>query len=1011
MHTSLPEMSRRTFLHLIGSGAAVAMTGCRCQDEAGRSAAADLWSVWRSARDAVRASPDHLAARAARLAATRDADAIFAFVRDGIAAVPPQPGGFSNALTQTRFGVAAMLRCGYGTPREKAELLADLLRQAGLDAEIVQGRLDAGVATRDLLRPAQVFPFAPGAGGQQVDEWMNALGVGQLPPPANPDADGVASRQLADAVSAALPPRRPGRAFDWDIGALPFVRTTIDGREVILNPLIPQASANRSFVSGVMPALPAVPPQQLEVEILVASSNEPSKRRKVCAATWPIDRLIGRRIIARFVPAGDLASAMSLSARQLQVFTPVLTLEGPGIEAGAAPDCVVGDEVSLSGSVIRALDNGPVTVDDQPLGVAAAPVADSVVTVDMDVNALEFPLVRLLISPRDASGRAVEGVSGDALTVYEQDRPVQCLIRQSSPPPPRLLLLLDTSRSLPDSFRRSQAATFCADLHRGIVERYPGALMRVAAINYGVASASPGWASDPRQVQLDVSRLVGDGSEIWSALADAQQYFANVIVLVTDGQASDAPERIAAARKVIGVGPPIVAIGAGKVQQSTLDEIARATRGTTSTAARPDQATAAILDYLEARSEVPLHIEYRAPLEGPRERKVRVACGRAEGSGTYLVPEADKRLEGATLAGIYLAVRWRGRETLRTIAGIPAESATGPLASEVETTIPVQAALFGSAALSVEAGAPTLAAWLEDIFSARLSLEPLANATPGVPGLMAALMAGPWQLPSQLLALHAPLPTADDAVTFETGPRVVLLVDIPLLDGGVLSRADVLPTAGFMTAADDPATVFDTTLERSSRIVLAESALYQDTATARLKGRALGSLPAGTPALRSGPYAPYARVVDAWSSDDRLLPADEGLFAFWAVSPSGVLSGMAGKYGLGGSSVLVPKGCGTIADGATVFDLLSQAGLLPCGYGAAGIRITGTTNEVLRQAVVLPSSTGPGKDGSDCAAGAKSILCGWAGDSTKALFESAGAAATTERFLALTRGDGLLGCP
>lgn len=1010
MLASLPELSRRAFLRLIGCGAAVAMTGCRCQDDAGRPAGADLWSVWRRARDAVRASPDHLAARAARLVAKRDADAIFAFVRDEVAAVPPQPGGFGNALTQTRFGAAAMLRCGYGTPREKAELLADLLRQAGLDAEVVQGRLDAGVHPRDLLRPARRVPFAPDASARQLAEWINGLGVGQLPPPVDPDADGVASRQLADAVSAALPPRRPGPAFDWGIGALPLVKTALDGREAILNPLLPQARADRPFVSGIMPALPAVPPQQLEVEILVASSNEPSSRRKVCAATWPIDRLIGRRVIARFVPAGDLASAMSMPARQLHVFTPVLTLEGPGIEAGAAGDCVIGDEVSASGSVIRALRDGSIAIDGEPLGVAPAPVADNVVTVDMEVNALEFPLIRLLISPRDASGRAVAGVSAEAITVHEQGRPVQCLVRQSSPPLPRLLLLLDTSRSLPDSFRRGQAATFCADLHRGIVERYPGALMRVAAINYGVASASPAWTADPRQVQLDVSRLVGDGSEIWSALADAQQYHANVIALVTDGQASDAPERIAAARKAIGVGPPIVAIGAGKVQHSTLDEIALATRGATSTVARPDEATAAILDFLRARSEVPLHIEYRAPPDGPRERQVRVACGRAEGSGTYRVPGADARLEGATLAGIYLAVRWRGRETIRTIAGIPAESATEPLASEGEAAIPAQAALFGSAALSVEAGAPTLAAWLDDLFSARLSLEPLASAPPGAQGLLSALMAGPWPLPSQLLALHASLPAGSDDVTFETGPRMVLLVDLPQPAGGMLSRADVLPTAGFVTAADDPATAFDTTLARSSRIVLATGTLYQDSAMARLKGRPLGSLPAGTSAPRSGLHAPYARVIDAWSPDDRLLPTDEGLFAFWAVGPSGVLSAMAGAYCLGGSSTLVPDGCRTIADGATAFDLLGQAGLLPCGYGAAGIRIAAATSEALRQAVVLPRPTGPGGDGSDCAAGAGSILCGWAGDVARTLFESQGASAATAQFLALARGDGLPGC-
>jgi hypothetical protein len=73
----------------------------------------------------VRASPDHLPARAANLVAAGDPASLYEFVRDEIVTYPPRVDSLTASDTTIRWGTRATLRGGAGTPREKADLLAD----------------------------------------------------------------------------------------------------------------------------------------------------------------------------------------------------------------------------------------------------------------------------------------------------------------------------------------------------------------------------------------------------------------------------------------------------------------------------------------------------------------------------------------------------------------------------------------------------------------------------------------------------------------------------------------------------------------------------------------------------------------------------------------------------------------------------------------------------------------------------------------------------------------------
>ena len=97
----------------------------------------DYYEAVAEVEDLLETSPDHLPARAQALAAEGDAQGLFELVRDDVALTPTSDGTFEDMATHVRWGQRGALRSGQGTFREKADVLARLLDDAGFDAEVV----------------------------------------------------------------------------------------------------------------------------------------------------------------------------------------------------------------------------------------------------------------------------------------------------------------------------------------------------------------------------------------------------------------------------------------------------------------------------------------------------------------------------------------------------------------------------------------------------------------------------------------------------------------------------------------------------------------------------------------------------------------------------------------------------------------------------------------------------------------------------------------------------------
>lgn len=129
----MDPISRRQLLQALAAGSSALALGpalwlTGCSDEAGSTPPE---SGWRALQNGVRASPDHLPARARRLVEGRDVEGLIRLVTDDILTLPTGGRGREDAMRSRRWRDRGTLRGGTGTPREKCDLLARLLQEAG----------------------------------------------------------------------------------------------------------------------------------------------------------------------------------------------------------------------------------------------------------------------------------------------------------------------------------------------------------------------------------------------------------------------------------------------------------------------------------------------------------------------------------------------------------------------------------------------------------------------------------------------------------------------------------------------------------------------------------------------------------------------------------------------------------------------------------------------------------------------------------------------------------------
>jgi hypothetical protein len=587
--------------------------------------------------------------------------------------------------------------------------------------------------------------------------------------------------------------------------------------------------------------------------------------------------------------------------------------------------------------------NGSSTVGGDP------DAASRVTGLTLSASALSFPEVRLRLGAADSSNQPVWDLPASSMLVDEDGDEPGFILTATHPPDPKIVLLFDGSGSIPEAFDDDGVAAFAGDLATRVLAEYPTASFRLGGVLVGTPSLSPRWISTVEEVISEARRIATDGSELWSALAGTRRSEANAIVLVTDAQATDSPEQIAVARPWVASGPPVVVVGVGEVDQAKAEDLAATSGGAAVPATDPTQAVEAVFGFLTPRGEAPYRLQYRADLEGAQVRTVTVRVGPVAVAAQYEVPAAADRLAPPALAGIYLNIRYGSSRVTRTLAGIPETAATITTPVPLALAEEVREALLGTAMISVEADAPLLSVWADDFLTAKLSVRPLWNVPASdLDAQVDALATGINHVPAASYAMHPPL--LNPGVVHPRGPRFLMLAGRHLPDTGFLSRADLLPLSGFSSTSPG-AVGFEETLAATARLAVVERDLFEDNTALRLEGRPLEYLRPSTSAPRDGPSATFARVLDEYSSFHRLYPADDGPFAFWAISRQGSLLGILPDGSGGGATHLVEAQCRQVSQVAAALQLAGGA----LGWSYAVLVSLGKTIalQYLRAAVVV----------------------------------------------------------
>ncbi|MCS6773658.1 MAG: VWA domain-containing protein [Thermoflexales bacterium] len=918
-------------------------------------------------RRAVRASPDHRVARAEALVAARDAEGIVRFVREAIAVYPSAEYGIGDTTKGWRWGTRATLRGGAGTPREVAELLAELLQRAGVQAQVVISSAGSLVTAAEVIRRARSQPFAPALEEPLLSEVRRALNLPQPQPVPSADPEGRESAALARPIlealgsqaRAPLPFNARERVF-----SLPNVQVTLNGQVYLANLWSADQAAflpaGQSYLSAGQPQ----PSLSVTIRVEAAHSHAPSERFTLVEGTWRAEDLVGRQVEIAFVPPVRTLSEVlayrrtSTRAQQL-LLTPALVVYGPDLDTASVQKLsVLGQPFTLSGQVLQER-GGRAAFGDRALPARGekAPIG----ALEASLNAAAFPYIIVEIAPRDRKGEVIENLSADHFIIEEDGKPMTALMEQWARPAPRVLILLDDSGSIPADFRAQKAQVLVRELAARIKAARPDAQFRVAKIFDERADAGYNkWTPDPGALPAQAQSVTGAGSRLWESLADAARHNPTVIVMITDGQAIDAsgqriteppPALLAAVR----TGPPAVVIGVGEIDPAMLEKLGAAGRLGAFPASTQEEAITAAVKALEADPTPPYRFTYRAPEAGGEQRTVtiRVLSPSAPSSYveqarlSYTVPPKNARAAFPTLSGLFLTITVGLRSVTRVLGGLfTANRNDAPTPQHLDA---VRRALSSRTTLSFEAGAPTLSQVLDDCYTAMLSLRPILEAR-DLAGRLNAMASNPLYLPPSDLHLGSiPLPdNPAEPMTFEHGLRVTLHRALPVQsstgEDAAARWVDLLPLASFRTADGDAERAFRLTAQRTARLALAEALGFPSSTVTALKGKALQLARYDADILRllkeaGAPEGVHRSVIATfapWLREGHLtLVPSDGTLAGWAIDRHGAIWGVLGGNGVataGGGSTLSPI---IILDGALlVSDLLAMSGL--GGFSFAG---------------------------------------------------------------------------
>lgn len=927
------SLKRRDLFKLMAAALVLGpwLPGCRRPEgELAADVPETVFDVLRGVRDALRTSPDHLPAQLQRRVAGGDWRSIFGFVRDQIETWPTRHDSFlGDNAHDVRWGTAATLRGGAGTPREKADLLASALAEAGFSAQVVNLPLIyTPEDVQRILQPRQraLDPEVDPAALARWKALLNQPGDRPLPEPVDPDdaiREALVSRLLG--VIEELPRPWPGaRGFDlrWRNGVAVVVVDTPEGR-LLLNPTDPAAQPEVD-PPELKPVGGATGLITVEASLEVTTTDEPGERKRLVTGEWDAAQLVGRTLVVATPPAVAPEDWAGTRIDDVQTFVPVLRVVDGGRDASLAELGVAGEPFTRRAETITVGADGGLRVGESSLAVASEGAMARVQAISAQPLSLSRGEAVIAAEITDAAGVSVEGLGADALAVTVAGEPRGFLL-VANRPELIVTLLIDQSLSMPGEYLNEQGEAWLEQTRAQVLAVAPRAVVRVEKT----------------------------GSHLWKSLSKESARGGDLLVYLTDGDMTDRPTD--ALRATLASGPPALLISVKDRISSRQEELAAAANGRVVPVADKDAAAAAITEALVGQKPLTyrLRLATTGLAAGDHPATLATRDGRVSGAFTLSLDEANTTLP-SQICGLYLKLRVGDVRIERTLGGLD-HRLGGRVEPGPHHLDEAGAALLAGASIAFEGAAPGISTWLDDLISSRLPLEQVLavdqdeGAAAGFNRLVAEFQ------PLAALAWQAGLLPLDhdrgDALTYHHGLRAVLMSLSFDRDAKQTSRIDILPVSRFASAIADGSAACVATLRQTARLAVAEAAHFDTSTLGLLEGQSLGLLGRRDEALRALPEPARTRWNRALSvSGNTHVIGGKSFesFAWYQVSrDTGELLAILPDGSGGGSDV--QDMVAFVDNLKTVMDLYEAATWTPAGAvaGAPGLSSVAGWNMVL----------------------------------------------------------------
>ncbi|WP_047414244.1 hypothetical protein [Cellulophaga sp. Hel_I_12] len=825
--------NRREFIQQLGliyAAAQIPFVFSSCKDDKPNFVGTGKapYKVWEEMLMALETSPDHLEGRMKFLIASKDAKAMFDFVRDEIYLMPAAEKSVGYIGTQLKWGIKGALRYGIATPREKAELLNYMYTKAGIPSKVVfeVTSIQPEEVSAFFLRPIQ-RNFSLDIANSQWKQWKKELQVEENSTNeiAIIDDEHKESKALAEKLWQHIPNKEnlDKHSFDfrWDNYRTPTVEFILNGETKyahLFDSIIPFGQLKREGINIADAEPTKLNDEKIKVSISYRDAIDPNSEKELVAGEWLATQVVGNQINVAFLNGLSLEQQAVRQIGTLRTFTPALAFQSFDEQTEVMQEnSFVGNPFTLDGKIIDVSGEEPKINGNTILKKPNKDLQKKVTALKIKAFPANYPLVKLHVTPTDENGAFVEHLSSSDFAISDNTIQVEALM-ENNRPTPRILILYDTSLSMPKEYYQENMEVFIENLNTSILKQYPAAVIN-------------NWKTP---------------SEIFTWLLKASQSDYDLIIYATDGDNNDTYDILN--EKIYKNGPPAIVLNVydydSNYHNTTFNKMAEITNGVVLAAKDQTKTLAAITDYI-SKMEIPPYTftYYAVGAAAMHKTLVGIDNKRIVATDTFKFIHTDTKEIGQALIGLYCTIKTGNTTTKRVLAGWDPITQLNKQ-PDYSDAIAVRNTIFGGATVYFEGEGPTISAALSDVLKYRLTTRPWGEALMENDTSKAkeAFSKGGYIYHPEIVPLMAPLEDAitSTSMTFASGIRIAIIKNrIGVGEKASTKSFDYLPTSKYTSLAPFGASAFKITLEKTAQLALREGYFFTTSTVSELKNSRL----------------------------------------------------------------------------------------------------------------------------------------------------------------------------